>query len=38
MTCKKCKRNYKMLANDICFLCDTKHWFTYFEKIRGKGK
>ncbi len=38
MTCKKCKKNYKVLVNSVCFFCDTKAWFTYFEKQRGKGK
>lgn len=38
LKCKKCGRNWKMLAGDTCFFCDPKHWDSYFEKLKGKGK
>lgn len=30
--CKICKKNYSNLADDICFHCDIKHWFVYWNK------
>lgn len=38
LTCKKCGRNYKMLADGICFYCNQEHWFAYFKKFEGKIK
>lgn len=36
--CKTCKKNYNMLADEICFFCDQNHWNAYFNKLAGKNK
>lgn len=32
LTCKKCHKNYKTLAGDLCFFCDINHWFAFWNK------
>lgn len=36
--CKKCKKNYKMLVDDVCFFCNQNKWIAYFNKLGGKEK
>lgn len=36
LTCQKCKRNYKMLADGVCFYCDKDRWYKYFKKFEKK--
>lgn len=39
LMCKKCGKKYNMLADEICFYCDSKHWDAFFGKNRkGENK
>jgi len=36
--CKKCKKRYGTLVNDLCFKCNPIGWKKHFDKIAGIEK
>ncbi len=36
MKCKKCNKEFKVLAKGVCAICDPEAWAKYFKVLTGK--